>query len=108
MGVVSDYWLDGSRQGGGGGGAVNISGTPINDELAIWTNATTIQGDSGLTFDGTTLTIAAGLSVGADIDMTLNEIINFRIENLGGLPSAGNIGRLIYLTTDNHLYLDQG
>jgi hypothetical protein len=49
---------------GGGGkiassddvGAVKISGTPVDNQIAIWTNATTIEGDSGLTWSGTQLT----------------------------------------------------
>lgn len=48
------------------------------------------------------------LSVGGNLDMNLNEILNFRSENVGSLPSSGNLGRIVYLTTDNCLYLDQG
>jgi len=36
-----------------GGGSVNISGTPANDQLAVWTDSATIEGTSGLTYDGT-------------------------------------------------------
>ena len=38
-------------------GGVAISGTPANNYLAVWTDATTIEGPSTLTFDGTALTI---------------------------------------------------
>lgn len=34
-----------------------ISGTPVNNQLAIWTNGTTIEGDSNVTWDGTDFTI---------------------------------------------------
>jgi hypothetical protein len=38
----------------GGGGGVSASGTPVNNQLAIWTDATTIEGDADLTYDSTT------------------------------------------------------
>jgi hypothetical protein len=44
--------------GGGGGGDVSVSGTPSNNQVPTWTNSTTIKGESNLTFDGNTLTIA--------------------------------------------------
>ena len=40
-----------------GEGAVLVSGTPVNDQLAVWTNSTTIEGDSGLKFDTITDTL---------------------------------------------------
>jgi len=43
-----------------------------------------------------------------NLDMNLYEILEFRVENVGSLPLGGNKGRLVYLTTDNNLYLDQG
>lgn len=50
----------------------------------------------------------SGDTMTGDLNMSLNEILNFKIENLGALPSSGNLGRVLYLTTDDHLYLDQG
>jgi hypothetical protein len=44
----------------GGTGNVSNTGTPLNNQLAIWTNSTTIEGDSNLTFDGTTLKLGTG------------------------------------------------
>lgn len=40
---------------GAGGGNVSNTGTPVNQQLAVWTNATTIQGLSSLTWSGTAL-----------------------------------------------------
>lgn len=37
-----------------GGGGVSASGTPVNNQLAIWTNASTIEGVAALTYDGAT------------------------------------------------------
>ncbi len=41
-------------------GAVSISGTPVNNQLAVWTGAATIEGDAGLTYSGTILSLGAG------------------------------------------------
>jgi hypothetical protein len=38
--------------GGGGSSDITISGTPANNQIAIWTDANTQEGDSDLTFDG--------------------------------------------------------
>lgn len=38
-----------------GSGNVSNTGTPLNNQVAIWTAATTLEGDPDLTFDGTTL-----------------------------------------------------
>lgn len=36
-------------------GSVSVSGTPVNNQLAIWTNASTIEGDADLTYDGSSV-----------------------------------------------------
>jgi hypothetical protein len=46
-----------SSGGGSGGGDVYKSGTPVNNQMAIWTNDSTIEGDADITFDGTDLTV---------------------------------------------------
>ena len=47
----------------GGGGGASVSGTPSNNQVAIWTNSSTIEGDSDLTFDGSNLTVGGDLFV---------------------------------------------
>ncbi len=42
---------------GTGSGNVSNTGTPVDNQLAIWTDATTIEGNSNLTFSGTVLTV---------------------------------------------------
>ncbi|MEE9367034.1 MAG: hypothetical protein V3W44_10130 [Dehalococcoidales bacterium] len=67
--VTGTTWVDPSN--------VTISGTPVDNQLAIWTGPTTIEGDSGLTYDGTDLTIAGGLIVDTDtliVDATNNRV----------------------------------
>lgn len=38
------------------GSALNITGTPADNQIAVWTSANTIEGTSTFTFDGTTFT----------------------------------------------------
>jgi hypothetical protein len=45
-----------------GGGNVSNTGTPANDQVAVWTDATTIEGTSGLTYNGSTLTVVGGVT----------------------------------------------
>lgn len=42
---------------------VGNTGTPVNNQLAVWTDATTIEGDSGLTWDGTNLTTTGSIFI---------------------------------------------
>jgi len=49
----SAQWVEASA--GGGTDDVTKAGTPVDNQLAIWTNSTTIQGDSNLTWDGSQL-----------------------------------------------------
>lgn len=39
------------------GGNVSNTGTPLDNQIAVWTAATTVEGASNLTYDGRTLTI---------------------------------------------------
>lgn len=45
-----------------GGGNVSNTGTPLNNQIAIFTDATTIEGDTAFTFDTTTDTLAIAAS----------------------------------------------
>jgi hypothetical protein len=45
-----------------GGGDVSKAGTPVDNQLAVWTGANTIEGTTNLTYDGTDL----------DVDGTVN------------------------------------
>ena len=48
------------------GGTVGISGTPVNNQIAVWTNSTTVEGDANLTYDSATTTF----NVGGNITLT--------------------------------------
>ena len=61
---------------GAGGGGAQISGTPANNQIAIWTGATDIEGDVDLTFDGATLAIGSG--GGTEVQVRASEAIGFQ------------------------------
>jgi len=54
--------------GGGGGGDVSKFGTPVNDQLAVWRNSTTIEGDTRLTWNGTNFAITGNIVVSGTVD----------------------------------------
>jgi hypothetical protein len=62
----------------GGGGNVSNTGTPLNNQIAIWTNATTIKGDSELTWDGDTLSVNTGGAPTIVIDGAGPQAIQFK------------------------------
>lgn len=87
-------------------GYVNTSGTPANNQIAIFTDADTIEGDSSLTYDGTSFNLAtaknfqiAGSTILADssgtttlsnidaIDATTEATIETAIDTLANLIS---------------------
>ena len=77
--------------GGGGGGDVSASGTPVNNQLAIWTDANTIEGSADLTFDGSTII--------ADADIRILDGEKLLIGTDSNFQFYGNAGSSKYITT---------
>ena len=50
------------------GGNVSNTGTPVNDQIAVWTDATTIEGTTGLTYDGSDLDITGNITLSGTVD----------------------------------------
>ena len=42
---------------GGGGGTLQPSGTPVDNQIAVWTSGTELEGDANLTWDATTFNV---------------------------------------------------
>lgn len=68
-GIIGPMGLDGEDgldsfipgpQGEAGSGTVDVSGTPANNQVAVWVDADTIEGASDLTWDGTNLLLEGG------------------------------------------------
>jgi hypothetical protein len=76
---------------GTGGGDVTKVGTPLDNQIAIWTGDGTIEGNANFTWDGTDFNINSGLSNSLNFDNG-----TFRIDNLntGSFQSQGNQLRL--------------
>jgi len=61
-----------------GSGDVTKVGTPVNDQVGVWTGDGTLEGDADMTFDGDNLTVtgtitaASGLASGATTTPTLS------------------------------------
>lgn len=54
-------WTELIVGGAGGSGTVTSSGTPLSNEIAVFTSGTDIDSDSTLTWDGASLTIGDGV-----------------------------------------------
>lgn len=44
-----------------GGGNVSNTGTPVDNQIAVWTDATTIEGTTGLTYNGSNLQLTGDI-----------------------------------------------
>lgn len=57
-----------------GSGDVGVSGTPVDNQIAVWTGASTIEGDANLTWNAATNTLAVGGTLSLN-DLTIDNII---------------------------------
>lgn len=58
------------------GGGVDTTGTPANNQIAIFTDADTLEGSADLTFDGTTVSTAADVQLsGGDLISTNTDFL---------------------------------
>ena len=81
------------------GGDVTVSGTPVNNQLTIWTDASTVEGDADLTWSGAALTVTGRATI---TDRTNIALINVDNYNGGALTSNGDYGygSQVYLGQD--------
>lgn len=79
---------------------VSISGTPVNNQIAVWTDASTIEGDADFTWDGAGLNIG---SAGANFsrffragasELQLQATPQLRLSDTGAILHAGLSGKL--------------
>jgi len=50
----------------GGAGDVGVSGTPVDNQLAVWTGAATIEGTTGLVYDGSLLDVTGTIDASVE------------------------------------------
>jgi hypothetical protein len=70
---------------------IDISGTPADNQVAVWTNANTVEGTSTLTFDGNGLTaVTITGSVGVSGSLGEFETLNVKGELSGNAVVSGS------------------
>jgi hypothetical protein len=82
-----------------GAGVAQISGTPNDNEIAVWTNSTTIEGDSNFTWNGTNLEVKSGNEysrVTPDVLYNLSETDSANL-TLYTIDTAADTGSIIEL-----------
>lgn len=67
IGTDANGVVESGTCGGGGGGDVSKVGTPVDNQVGVWTGDGTIEGDTALTFDGTELNV---LSTGTQLSLS--------------------------------------
>lgn len=88
-----DYFNGTSWIGAGVGDVIKV-GTPVDNQLAVWTGDGTLEGDGDLTFDGSTLTLNGILDVALDIFLSTDGSSTGTPRILGFSDlSAGEAGR---------------
>jgi hypothetical protein len=75
---------------------INATGTPVDNQIAVWTGPTTLEGDANFTWTGTTLAIAgAGAQLLLPLeDDPLTPTLAFGDGNTGFYESSDNIIRV--------------
>ena len=121
--LTQPIWFDGTNWvdafGATPGAAyVDTTGTPANNQIAIFTDADTVEGDANLTYDGTSFNLAtaknfqiAGATILADaagtttlsnidaLDPTTEATIESAIDTLGNLTSASALATVGTITS---------
>ena len=75
--------------GGGGGGDVTKVGTPVNNQVGIWTGDGTLEGDADLVFDGTILTTGLTGRIRTGVGTPTTPAFSFATETNTGIYRQG-------------------
>ena len=73
------------------GGGAGISGVPVNNQLAVWTGASDIEGDANITWDGSELRITAGVMRIAERAASLADVAGFGQIWVNNVPNPNTL-----------------
>ena len=105
----SSTFLRGDNSWSAPSGGVDTTGTPADNQVAIWTDSDTLEGETGLTFDGSTLVTDGDMKVPDDKGYILGSGGDIVITtNSGEDRLIVNAGTARDLTTYGHIYMFPG
>jgi hypothetical protein len=90
-----------------GSGDVSKVGTPVNNQIGVWTGDGTLEGDADLTFDTTTNTLATVLITATTVTANLTGNVTGNVSGSAATvttaaqPSITSLGTLTTLTVDD-------
>lgn len=85
VGDGTTAWISLAYLTGGGAGDVTKVGTPVNNQLGVWTGNGTIEGDAALTFD----TASDTLDIGASGNLSFGAVVI--LDDAAGTMTLSNV-----------------
>lgn len=84
---------------------INISGTPANNQLAVWVDEDTQEGDSNLEWNGSVFSITGFLNVGSSINITGAADFIVNTDKFSVLGASGNTTIEGDLTSNSDVFI---
>ncbi|MEA3357495.1 MAG: hypothetical protein U9Q67_03605, partial [Patescibacteria group bacterium] len=85
----ADYEIVNKKYVDDNSGDVSKVGTPVNNQIGVWTGDGTLEGDADLTFDGTNLSVTGNIGVGVSSPEHILEV-----------KASGYLARILIDTPD--------
>jgi hypothetical protein len=82
------------------GGEVFIDGTPANNQIAIWKNASNLEGDGNLTFDGTTFAVTGQTTISANVAVNTDTLFVDTVNNRVGINTTSLLSDIYPVAVD--------
>lgn len=98
--TAAAVWIDVTETGSGG---VDVSGTPADNQLAVFVDADTIEGDANLTWDGTNLSITGNITITGTVDGRDISVDGNKLDGIDPGAEANPTGAEIVTLLDTEL-----